>query len=74
MYIFGDWLFFPQIINIFGIPRSIIIWKKPIFGMGRGYRRQYELLFYWGKYKGTKDSDVWEFEREKNINILLKNQ
>jgi len=65
MYIFSDWKFYSQIINIFGMPRSIIIWKKPTFGMGRGYRRQYELLFYWGNYKGTKYSDVWEFEREK---------
>jgi len=66
MYIWGDWHFFPQIINIFRMPRSIIVWKKPIFGMGRGYRRQYELLFYWGKYKGTKYGDIWEFERETN--------
>jgi DNA modification methylase len=65
MYIWGDWRFFTQIVNIFGMPRSIIVWKKPTFGMGRGYRRQYELLFYWGNYKGTKYGDVWEFEREK---------
>lgn len=34
--------------------------------MGRGYRRQYELIFYWGNYKGKRDSDIWKFEREKN--------
>ena len=74
MYIWGDWKFYSQIVNIFGMPRSIIIWEKPTFGMGRGYRRQYELLFYWGNYKGTKYGDIWKFERENKYQHPTQNQ
>ncbi len=44
-------------------PRDVIIWKKNNFGMGRGYRGQYEILMYFGKFKGS-DSDVWEVKKD----------
>ncbi len=47
------------------MPRDVIIWKKNNFGMGRGYRGQYELCFYYGNFKGS-DSDVWEINKDFN--------
>jgi len=44
-------------------PRDIIIWKKNNFGMGRGYRGQYECCFYYGAFNGS-DSDVWEIAKD----------
>jgi len=44
-------------------PRDTIIWKKNNFGMGRGYRGQYECCFYYGQFSGS-DSDVWEEKRD----------
>lgn len=44
-------------------PRDVIIWKKNNFGMGSGYRGQYECCFYFGDFKGS-DSDVWDFAKD----------
>ena len=44
-------------------PRDIIVWKKNNFGLGRGYRGQYEVCFYKGNFKGS-DSDVWEVKKD----------
>jgi len=44
-------------------PRDTIIWKKNNFGMGRGYRGQYECCFYYGDFNGS-DSDVWEIPKD----------
>ena len=44
-------------------PRDTIIWKKNNFGMGRGYRGQYECCFYYGAFNGS-DSDVWEIAKD----------
>jgi len=46
-------------------PRDTIIWKKNNFGMGRGYRGQYECCFYYGDFNGS-DSDVWEISKDTN--------
>ncbi len=45
------------------IPRDIIVWKKNNFGLGRGYRGQYEICMYFGKFSGS-DSDVWEISKD----------
>ena len=44
-------------------PRDVIIWRKNNFGMGRGYRGQYELCMYFGEFKGS-DSDVWDVKKD----------
>lgn len=44
-------------------PRDVIVWKKNGFGMGSGYRGQYEVCFYYGNFKGS-DSDVWEIPKD----------
>ena len=59
-YIWGNWL---NIKSSEEVPRDIIIWKKNNFGMGKGYRGQYEILMYFGKFAGS-DSDVWEVKKD----------
>lgn len=49
--------------HLFDEPRDVIIWKKNNFGMGRGYRGQYEVCFYYGDFTGS-DSDVWELPKD----------
>ena len=44
-------------------PRDVIVWKKNNFGLGRGYRGQYEVCFYYGRFDGS-DSDVWEVPKD----------
>lgn len=44
-------------------PRDVIIWRKNNFGMGRGYRGQYECCFYYGTFNGS-DSDVWDCAKD----------
>ena len=44
-------------------PRDVIVWVKNNFGLGRGYRGQYELCFYYGDFDGS-DSDVWEVDKD----------
>lgn len=44
-------------------PRATIVWKKNNFGMGKGYRSQYELCFYYGAFLGS-DSNVWEVNKD----------
>lgn len=46
-------------------PRDVIIWRKNNFGMGSGYRGQYECCFYYGNFNGS-DSDVWDVARDRN--------
>jgi len=45
------------------VPRDVIVWVKNNFGMGLGYRGQYELCFYYGKFNGS-DSDVWKIDKD----------
>ena len=45
------------------IPRDVIVWYKNNVGLGRGYRGQYELCFYYGDFNGS-DSDVWEVDKD----------
>jgi len=46
-------------------PRDIIVWRKNNFGLGRGYRGQYEVCFYKGEFNGS-DSDVWDIAKDSN--------
>jgi len=59
-YIWGNW---GNIKSIEEIPRDVIIWRKNNFGMGRGYRGQYEICLYFGSFKGS-DSDVWDVKKD----------
>ncbi|MGB1290545.1 MAG: DNA modification methylase [Pseudoalteromonas sp.] len=49
--------------NLLIEPRDTIIWRKNNFGMGRGYRGQYECCFYYGDFNGS-DSDVWDVKKD----------
>jgi len=46
-------------------PRDVIVWRKNNFGLGSGYRGQYELIFYYGNFSGS-DSDVWDISKDIN--------
>lgn len=59
-YIWGNWF---NIKSIEEKPRDVIVWKKNNFGMGKGYRNQYEICMYFGKFAGS-DSDVWEVKKD----------
>lgn len=59
-YIWGNW----QVLRLLpDEPRDVIVWRKNNFGMGRGYRGQYEICFYYGAFAGS-DSDVWDVARD----------
>jgi DNA modification methylase len=62
-YIWGSWF---NIKSINEIPRDVIIWRKNNFGMGRGYRGQYEICLYFGKFNGS-DSDVWDVKKDNVV-------
>lgn len=59
------WGCFKNINDINFEPRDVIVWRKNNFGMGRGYRGQYEICFYAGGFSGS-DSDVWDVSRDIN--------
>jgi 16S rRNA G966 N2-methylase RsmD len=52
-------------LNLKTKPKTTIVWKKNNFGLGRGYRGQYEVCFYYGEFKGS-DSNVWEISKDTN--------
>ena len=62
VYIWGD---FRNLYNLKEKPRDVIIWIKNNFGLGRGYRNQYELCFYWGRGKFS-DTNVWTLKKDTN--------
>ena len=61
-YVFGNAY---NMLNLKEKPRDVIVWVKNNFGLGSGYRGQYELLFYWGDFSGS-DSDVWIMNKDIN--------
>lgn len=46
-----------------GEPKAVCVWVKSHFGLGKGYRRQHELVLFYGTLNRTDLSDVWRFER-----------
>lgn len=59
-YIWGNWR---TIFYLGEFPRDVTVWNKGSIGMGKGYRGQYEICFYFGKFAGS-DSDVWDVKRD----------
>jgi hypothetical protein len=60
MYVWGN---FKNLQMINYTPRDVIVWVKNNFGLGKGYRGQYELCFYKGEFSGS-DSDIWEIGKD----------
>jgi len=52
----------------------LIVWAKNVFGMGRGYRHQHELIIYNGAFDSTTESDLWNINKvsEKYIHPTQK--
>lgn len=61
MYIWGNYKNLMQ--HLWDTPRDVIVWVKNNFGLGKGYRGQYELCFYYGDFSGS-DSDVWQIDKD----------
>jgi len=61
-YIWGN---YKVLMRLKEIPRDVIVWVKNNIGMGRGYRGQYEMCFYWGSFKKS-DSDIWIIDKDTN--------
>lgn len=57
------WGCFKNLRDITFEPRDVIVWRKNNFGMGKGYRGQYEVCFYDGGFAGS-DSDVWDIAKD----------
>lgn len=63
-----------------GDPKSVCVWVKGHFGLGKGYRRQHELVMFYGVLNRTDLSDVWRFERaeqyqhptQKPVALIMK--
>ena len=70
-YVWGNWKVLKNVIR--EDPRDVIVWFKNSFGMGRGYRGQYELCYYYGNFKGS-DSDVWEIKKDNHKDYLHPTQ
>jgi DNA methylase len=58
-----DWRLYPRLFDLFGC-KALIVWAKNIFGMGRGYRHQRELIVYNGNFDSTSESDLWQIAKE----------
>ncbi len=63
MYVCCPWDTYPEFVNALGKPRSVCVWDKGHFGLGKGYRRQFELVMFYGKLNRTDLSDVWTLSR-----------
>jgi hypothetical protein len=64
VYVCSEFRTYPHTLAARGEPRSLIVWAKPSFGMGSGYRRQHEFIAYYGSFKGTTESDLWQEGRD----------
>jgi DNA modification methylase len=63
-YVCACWDTFVDFHAALGAPRSVIVWDKEVFGLGKGYRRQHELVLFYGSLSSTTESDVWRIGRE----------
>ena len=63
VYVCCDWETYYHLLASRGKPRSLIVWAKQVFGMGRGYRRQHEFIGYYGEFDSTTESDLWNIDR-----------
>ena len=63
-YVWCNWKFYGLLQSKLDF-KACIVWAKNVFGLGRGYRGQYEVCFYLGEFNGS-DSDVWDVAKDTN--------
>lgn len=73
-YVCCRWEMLPELIPMLGGVRSCIVWAKNVFGMGRGYRRQHEMILYKGAFDSTTESDLWQHARDAGQNYVHPTQ
>ena len=64
VYAWTNWNTYHLVIKALGLPKSLIVWAKNVFGMGKGYRRQHEFCCFYGTLDSTTESDLWNVARD----------
>ncbi len=64
IYAWCNWNTYHYVLEALGQPKSLIVWAKTHFGMGKGYRRQHEFLAFYGKIQSTTESDLWSIKKD----------
>jgi DNA modification methylase len=73
-YVCCRWEMLPELLPLLPGTKTCIVWAKNVFGMGRGYRRQHELILYAGSFDSTTESDLWECARDAGQNYVHPTQ
>ena len=64
IYAWCNWNTYHYVLEALGQPKSLIVWAKTHFGMGKGYRRQHEFLAFYGEIQSTTESDLWSIKKD----------
>lgn len=66
-YIWCNWKFYGLLQELIDY-KACIVWAKNVFGMGSGYRHQYEFCLFNGKIDEVvkNESDLWEIKKDHN--------
>ena len=64
IYAWCNWNTYHYVLEALGMPRSLIVWAKTHFGMGKGYRRQHEFVAFYGNLDSTSESDLWSEKKD----------
>ena len=64
IYAWCNWNTYHYVLEALGQPKSLIVWAKTHFGMGKGYRRQHEFLAFYGQIQSTTESDLWSIKKD----------
>ncbi len=62
-FVWCNWECYSLFVEALGKPRSVCVWVKECFGLGKGYRRQHEWCLFYGTLNRTDLSDVWRCNR-----------
>jgi hypothetical protein len=63
-YICCPWETYVEFVAALGRPRSVCVWDKGWIGLGSGYRRQFELVLFYGTIHRRDLADVWTMCRD----------
>lgn len=68
IYVCCNWRSYPLFFSLFPEINNLIVWVKNNFGLGSGYRPQYELIIFQGKIESNSESNVWHVAKESSNN------
>ncbi|MFM6729144.1 MAG: DNA-methyltransferase, partial [Dolichospermum sp.] len=64
IYVCCNWRSYPLFFSLFPDINNLIVWIKNNFGLGSGYRPQYELIIFQGKIESHSESNVWNIDKD----------